>query len=98
MKVVNEVDQMRQVLHKLRTIKKCYCCVSVTDMFNSCDTRDTISSYQWFDRTGNMHRGHQQASENGDEKKWKVTQMSVLLTQKQAAGAYYKSVCMEANK
>ena len=48
--------------------KRCYCCGSRTHMLNNCDIKDTIASYQWSDRTGNVQIHHQQDKENGDKK------------------------------
>ena len=43
---VNKINQMRQVLHKHRTMKKCYCCDSGTHMLNNVLIRDTIEICQ----------------------------------------------------
>ena len=41
-------------------------------MLNNCDIRDTMARYKLFDRTGNVHSHHQQASEKGDEQTVKI--------------------------
>ena len=56
-------------------------------MLNNFEIRDTISIYQWFDRTVNLHIRHQQALDKWDEKKWKVAQMRVWPVRKQMSGA-----------
>ena len=75
MEVVNEINVMRQVLHKHKNMKKCYFCGSGMHMLNNGDIRDTIERYHWFDRKGNVHSNHQQISDKDDEKKWKVMHM-----------------------
>ena len=37
-------------------------------MLNHCYIIDTIARDKWFERTGNLHRHHQQAAGKGDEK------------------------------
>ena len=56
-------------------------------MLNNFEIRDTISIYQWFDRTVNLHIRHQQALDKWGEKKWKVAQMRVWPVRKQMSGA-----------
>ena len=58
---------MRRVLHKCRTMKKCYCCGPETHMLNNYYIIDTIARYKWFDRTVNVQSHSQQASEKRDE-------------------------------
>ena len=67
MELVNKINQMIQVLHKLRTMKKCYCCSSGIHMLDNCDIRGGIAIDRWFYRTGNSHSHHQQEAYTGDE-------------------------------
>ena len=60
MEVVIEINQMRQVMHKHRNMKKCYCCASGMHMLNDFKIIYKISIYQWFERTGNLQIRHQQ--------------------------------------
>ena len=67
MEVVNEINRMRWVFHKLITLINCYCCGSGMHVLNYYDIRDTISRDQLFNRTVNVHSHHQQSKYKGDE-------------------------------
>ena len=56
---------------------------------SNCETRDTISIDQWFDRTGNVHSHTTKHHTKSMNKQWIVTQISVCPVPKQAAGADY---------
>ena len=51
-------------------------------MLNNCDIKDTIASYQWFDRTENVKIHHRQEKEKGDKKVDSDTYVSVSSTKK----------------
>ena len=78
-------------------MKKCYCYGSEKHMLNSCEIRYRIARYQRFDRTVNVHSHHQQAAYKGDEQIVEIN-ADVSVSSTKAAGAYYKSVFMGANK
>ena len=50
-------------------------------MLNSCDIRDTIARYRWFDRIVNFNSCHQQAADKGDKQAVeRYTDVSVSIT------------------
>ena len=69
---------MRQVFHKHRNIKKCYCYGLETHMLNNFEIRDTIARYQQFDRIYIVHSHHQQTEQKGYEQTaWSDSDVSV---------------------
>ena len=58
MEVVNEINVMRQVLHKHKNMKKCYFCGSGMHMLNNYDIIDTIEidQFSYMTVNGRSHR------------------------------------------